>query len=225
MKIQKWVLVASVSALLVGSALVRADTGTRNQGGIADIVTKESTPSVGATKMDTTQDTGRFLSHDEIVALGGVGNYLTRPEAGKYDEKVAENQRLANMQSAGQVGVKPKPSADEGVVFFNFGKSSLSGDDKLQIAKLSDQLKKDPALRVEINGYTDSLGSDQFNQKLSEARADSVKSELISHGVKPEQITSYAYGEMEPIASNDTSAGRSVNRRAEMYVENASTTG
>jgi len=175
--------------------------------------------------MDTTADTGRFLSHDEVVARGGVGNYLTGPEAKKYDEKVAENQRLMNMQSAGQVGVKPKPSTDEGVVFFNFGKSDLSGDDKLQITKLSDQLNKDPSLRVEVNGYTDSIGSDKFNQQLSAKRADAVKKEFLGHGVKPEQITTYGYGEMEPIASNDTTAGRSVNRRAEMYVEQASTTG
>ena len=216
MKHRKWMLVTSMSAMLVGSALARADTGTDNQGNVYNFASKDSGLSTGATPTDTTDETGRFMSREAIHQRGGVGNYLTRDEAKAYNEKVAEEQRLKN-QAAGMKAEAKGP--DEGVVFFDFGKSELSKDDQKQISSMAGELKKDPSLIVEVNGYTDSVGGNQLNQNLSEHRADSVKHALISNGVKPEQITTYAYGKDEPIATNDTSAGRSVNRRAELYIE------
>jgi outer membrane protein OmpA-like peptidoglycan-associated protein len=166
-------------------------------------------------------DTGRFLDHDQTIAMGGVGNYVTRGEAKAYDQKLAEQERMRN-QLAGEKAKQPVASVspDEGVVFFGFDQAMLKPDAKEQISSIADELKKDPSLVAEVNGYTDSIGNKSYNEELSNKRADAVKGELLNQGVKPDQIRAYGFGEKEPIASNDTNQGRAVNRRAELYIEN-----
>jgi OmpA-OmpF porin, OOP family len=73
-------------------------------------------------------------------------------------------------------------------------------------------------LKVEIAGHTDSKGSNAYNQRLSDDRAGSVKTYLISQGVSPAQLVSRGYGEEQPVATNDTDAGRAQNRRVEFRV-------
>jgi len=180
------------------------------------------------TQPQSTDNTGRFLDHKSTVAMGGVGNYVTGDEAKRYDQKLAEEERLKNQVAMAEKQAPPAVSAaspDEGVVFFDTGKSTLTKDGKQEIAKLSSQLKDDPSSSIEVNGYTDDTGPNHINQKLSQARADVVQKELINNGVSISQIQTYSFGAQEPIASNDTSAGRSVNRRAELYIENGNATG
>ena len=68
---------------------------------------------------------------------------------------------------------------------------------------------------VEVAGHTDSVGSEEYNQGLSERRAESVQDYLVSKGVKAHRLSSKGYGEMRPVASNDTEEGRAENRRTE----------
>src|SRR5580765_797272 len=80
-----------------------------------------------------------------------------------------------------------------------------------------DTLKRNPSVRVEVDGHTDSVGTDAYNQKLSERRAKGVYDYLIEHGVSDSQITgSKGFGESQPIATNDTAEGRQQNRRVEL---------
>jgi outer membrane protein OmpA-like peptidoglycan-associated protein len=71
---------------------------------------------------------------------------------------------------------------------------------------------------MQVEGYTDSVGSDTFNQTLSENRANSVRAYLIAQGIDPGGITAVGFGKSNPVASNDNSAGRQQNRRVEIII-------
>ncbi len=86
------------------------------------------------------------------------------------------------------------------------------------MAKVSGILLAHPGLKLEIEGHTDSVGSDVFNQSLSERRATSVKDYLIGQGFPSASIGARGLGESLPVASNDTAAGRQQNRRVELVV-------
>lgn len=103
-------------------------------------------------------------------------------------------------------------------VLFDTGKYTLKETAREKLARLSGIVASHPGLNLQVEGYTDSTGSDAFNQKLSEQRADTVREYLISQGLNPQTITSMGYGKAYPVASNDTSSGRAMNRRVEMVV-------
>ncbi len=103
-------------------------------------------------------------------------------------------------------------------ILFSTGKYQLSQNAQLALAKMSGVIAAHPSLKLKIEGYTDSTGSPQFNLKLSGQRADEVRAFLISQGLSPDSVTSVGMGAADPVASNDTSAGRQQNRRVEIVV-------
>jgi len=107
-----------------------------------------------------------------------------------------------------------------GDVLFAFDKATLSLQAFRNVDKLAVFLKKHPNRSVLIEGYTDNVGSDAYNLDLSEKRADAVKNALVAKGVGEERITTKGYGKKYPVASNNTSDGRQLNRRVEVVVLN-----
>ena len=103
-------------------------------------------------------------------------------------------------------------------VLFATGKYDLTSPAQLALARISGIIVSHPGLNLGVEGYTDSTGSEAFNQKLSEQRADTVRNFLIQQGLNPQTITATGYGENYPVASNDTAAGRKLNRRVELVV-------
>jgi outer membrane protein OmpA-like peptidoglycan-associated protein len=103
-------------------------------------------------------------------------------------------------------------------VLFDTGKYTLKPTTQISLAKVAGILQAYPGLKVQVEGYTDSVGSDDFNQKLSENRAAAVKDFLISQGVTPANITSQGFGKSDPVADNSTATGRAQNRRVNMVV-------
>ena len=103
-------------------------------------------------------------------------------------------------------------------VLFEFGKYELKPAAREKLAKVSGILVAYPGLTIEVDGYTDNIGSDEFNQTLSEERAGAVRDYLTSQGVSSGSITSKGFGKTNPVASNDTSQGREQNRRVELVV-------
>lgn len=103
-------------------------------------------------------------------------------------------------------------------VLFQTGQYALSQDAQLKLAKLSGIIQAHPGLNLAIEGYTDTTGSADFNMKLSQQRADAVRTFLISQGLSPDTITSKGLGDANPVADNNTSAGRKLNRRVEIIV-------
>jgi outer membrane protein OmpA-like peptidoglycan-associated protein len=103
-------------------------------------------------------------------------------------------------------------------ILFASGKYELSQDANLKLARLSGVILAHPGLKLRIEGYTDSTGTEDFNLKLSGQRADTVRSFLVGQGLKPDDVTSAGMGQTNPVASNDTTAGRQQNRRVEIIV-------
>lgn len=108
-----------------------------------------------------------------------------------------------------------------GDVLFDTGKSQLKPGGARELQKLVNFLQQNPQRNVSIEGYTDSQGSDEYNQSLSERRAEAVKNELTHMGIEEQRITSKGYGEGYPVADNNTSAGRQLNRRVEIVISEA----
>lgn len=99
---------------------------------------------------------------------------------------------------------------------FDFDKATLKpGSEKvlLEIVKL---LKSSPDLKVEVQGHTDNVGGKDYNLKLSQARAETVKSFLVLHGIEADRLIPKGYGMDQPVASNDSEEGRAKNRRVEL---------
>ncbi|HEV8718173.1 MAG TPA: OmpA family protein [Candidatus Binatia bacterium] len=112
-------------------------------------------------------------------------------------------------------------------VLFEFGKADLTGDARAKVGNISEVLNNQAqGRRVSIEGHTDSIGSDAYNQKLSERRAENVASTLENGGVSAERVTAKGYGKRYPVAPNsnsdgsDNPAGRAKNRRVEVVIEN-----
>src|SRR5690349_9195211 len=87
-----------------------------------------------------------------------------------------------------------------------------------KLARISGILLAYPTLKLEVEGHTDSVGSDELNMKLSEHRASSVRDFLVQSGIVTSSIAARGFGESQPVATNDTSAGRQQNRRVELVV-------
>jgi outer membrane protein OmpA-like peptidoglycan-associated protein len=107
-------------------------------------------------------------------------------------------------------------------VLFDTGKADLKPTARERLAKVAGILIAYPDIHVEIDGYTDSTGSLEFNERLSQERADAVRSYLSSQGVGSAAITTQGFGPSQPIASNDTASGRQQNRRVELVVSGSS---
>jgi outer membrane protein OmpA-like peptidoglycan-associated protein len=103
-------------------------------------------------------------------------------------------------------------------VLFDTGKYTLKPGAKEKLAKIAGILLGHPGLQLEVDGHTDSVGSDEFNLKLSEERADVVRSYLVAQGVSQESVSAHGFGKDQPVATNETAAGRQLNRRVELVV-------
>lgn len=103
-------------------------------------------------------------------------------------------------------------------VLFDTGSYTLKPGAREKLAKISGIVLAHPGLNLQIEGHTDSVGTDEFNQQLSERRADSVRDFLAEQGVPASSITAHGFGKTQPVASNDTAEGRQRNRRVELVV-------
>lgn len=103
-------------------------------------------------------------------------------------------------------------------VLFDTGKFSLKTGAREKLAKVAGILIVYPTLAIEVGGYTDNVGGDEMNQKLSENRAGSVRDYLVDQGVKTASVTAKGFGNTSPVSSNDNASGRQENRRVELVV-------
>jgi len=103
-------------------------------------------------------------------------------------------------------------------VLFDFDQASLKPGAREKLAKVSGILLTYPTLHVNVEGHTDSIGTDEYNLKLSQRRADAVRDYLTSNGISSANVSALGLGKDGPVASNDTAAGRQQNRRVEMVV-------
>lgn len=104
-------------------------------------------------------------------------------------------------------------------ILFETGKANLTGDLKTSLAKIAGILLVFKNSQVIVEGHTDNVGSEEYNQGLSEQRAQNVMAFLIEQGVSPSRLTAIGYGLSRPIADNETKEGRAKNRRVDLIVQ------
>ncbi|MBM4246488.1 MAG: OmpA family protein [Deltaproteobacteria bacterium] len=114
----------------------------------------------------------------------------------------------------------PAPAAKKKIVLrgvnFDFDKATLQPQGKPILEEAAKILKENPSINVEVRGFTDSVGSKDYNLRLSDRRAATVKNFLVSQGVPASRLTTKGFGMADPVASNDTADGRAQNRRVEL---------
>ena len=103
-------------------------------------------------------------------------------------------------------------------VLFDTGKSSLRSLAREKLAKVAGIVSGHPGLKLDVEGHTDSVGADDYNQKLSEQRGSAVRDYLTKEGIAASSVTTKGFGETQPVASNDNAKGRQENRRVELVV-------
>ena len=103
---------------------------------------------------------------------------------------------------------------------FEYNSSALTADSQSGIQMLTDFLKRNPDLKVELAGHTDNVGSESYNQRLSADRAEVVRRALIDNGIEGLRLTAKGYGSTKPLAPNDSDEHRALNRRTEMIIIN-----
>lgn len=148
------------------------------------------------------------------AAIGGTAGALI----GKYMDRQAEEleQDLEGAEIE-RVGEGIKVTFDSGILF-GFDSSTLTSQAQSNIGSLAETLSKYEDTNILIEGHTDSQGDEQYNQKLSERRAESVAKELGRLGVKNVRMKQIGYGENQPVADNTSDDGRSQNRRVEVAI-------
>ena len=120
--------------------------------------------------------------------------------------------------------VTPPPPAGTKIAelrspYFDFNKSQLKPEGERKVGEAVTLMKQQPNMRVSVEGHTDSVGSDAYNMKLGQRRADTVKQYMVRQGIEPGRITARSFGESRPVASNKTEDGRAQNRRVEIIVQ------
>ena len=103
-------------------------------------------------------------------------------------------------------------------IFFETGKATLKPESYAELSNVLKFMEDNPSIRLEISGHTDNVGSRRVNQKLSEDRARAVVDYLVSKGIDRSRLESKGYADTQPVATNDTSEGRALNRRVEFKV-------
>jgi len=144
-------------------------------------------------------------------------------DAAQLDAANSQQQALELQRQLDVLQAKP---TDRGLVLtlgdvlFESGRAELKAGTTGNLIKLVTFLNKYPDRNVAIEGYTDSVGSENYNQGLSERRADSVRSYLVGQGIDSVRLSASGMGESDPVAGNDSAAGRQQNRRVEVIISN-----
>ncbi|TWE11015.1 outer membrane protein OmpA-like peptidoglycan-associated protein [Pseudomonas sp. AG1028] len=170
---------------------------------------------------------GAALGAIESSAWAGGGAVIGAGFAAAYCwVHGADDQQVAVVEETVMVEetVAPEPVAEavrvELDVKFDFDKAQVKSESMGDIQSLADFMKQYPQTTTVVEGHTDSVGTDAYNQKLSERRANAVREVLVNqYGVGGTRVNAVGYGESRPVADNATEEGRAINRRVEAEVE------
>ena len=166
---------------------------------------------------------GNNIGKGKNAALGAVLGGIVGGVAGgvignKMDKQAKDIKEALPGAQVERVGEGIKITLSENMVNFAFNSAELTSSAKTNLDKLATVLINNPDTNINIYGHTDNKGTAQVNQKISENRANSVKNYLISKGIASSRMITMGRGFSEPIASNDTDAGRAQNRRVEFAI-------
>ncbi len=166
---------------------------------------------------------GAALGAIESSTWAGWGAVVGAGTAAAYCWVHGEGEEVAVVMEEVPPAPEPEPAVPVRVeldVKFDFDKSKVKEESYGDIKSLADFMSQYPATSTTVEGHTDSVGTDAYNQKLSERRANAVREVLVNqYGVGGERVNAVGYGESRPVADNATSEGRAINRRVEAEVE------
>lgn len=153
-------------------------------------------------------------------ANGGIDLFRVR-----LREPAAEPAVVAAVDAAAEPEPEPaleRPKAGDSFVlrgvYFDFDRATLRPESEKELEEVVRALKRYPEIRAEVQGHTDGMGSDAYNDRLSDARAKAVRAYLIEHGINAARLEARGYGKRVPIATNETDEGRQLNRRVELKI-------
>lgn len=169
-------------------------------------------------KFASERDSARLAARTAEADAAKLEATMARSEAEAAAEKAAELRR--------QIAALEAEATDRGLVLtlgdvlFATGKSEVKVGARSNLNKLVAFLNSYPERTVQIEGHTDSVGSEESNQALSQRRAESVRAYLVQQGIAANRLTAVGLGENQPVASNDTQSGRQQNRRVVAIIDN-----
>jgi len=185
----------------------------------------------GAAKADDARVAAGQMERDQIV-LASRTREAANAKASAANSKVVADVALDQRDQANQATARVQAELDAlkatptprglvmtlGDVLFDTGRAELKSGAGRKMDQLAQFLVEHPDRRVQIDGFTDSIGTDSYNEDLSQRRADAVKTALINRGVQPSRIGTEGYGKAYPVANNTDSGGRQLNRRVEVVI-------
>jgi len=203
--------------------LDKADNAS-NTGGSASTV--DHLAYMSKQKSEIALETSKRKADEQVVSTAGIKRDKVQLEA-RTNEVDAAKQKLAIVQATSdqQEAQLKELNAKEtnrgmvvtlGDVLFSTDKSQVTSGGLHSVQKLADFLNQNQNYKVLVEGYTDSTGSTSYNQVLSEKRANTVRRSLLDDGISSDRVTMKGYGKAFPVDSNDTAAGRQLNRRVEI---------
>lgn len=208
----------SLIAFVVSALLLSACAGDPNRRTKIGAAVGAVTGAIAGKQLGDESDTNMAIGAVVGALAGaGVGRYMDNQHAELQEKLAAEQAReelyITRMSGdALRVGVASDAS-------FAVDSSELTFDAQSTFDKIANVFKDYEKTAVHVVGHTDSSGSEEYNQKLSERRASAVASYLSSQGVNSARLVTWGRGESEPIATNDTEAGRTRNRRVDIVVK------
>jgi outer membrane protein OmpA-like peptidoglycan-associated protein/Tol biopolymer transport system component len=163
--------------------------------------------------------TGKYL-----ISLPAGKNYgiaVTAPGYAFHSENFIVEESMGYREVRKDIGLNRYKAGTTIIlrnIFFDFDKATLRPESKVELDRVYTILTQNPRMKVRIAGHTDNIGSEEYNQRLSEARAKAVYDYLISRGISADRLSYIGYGESRPIDTNETSEGRQNNRRVELEI-------
>jgi outer membrane protein OmpA-like peptidoglycan-associated protein len=148
------------------------------------------------------------------AAVGGAAGAAIGRRMDRQAEELEDELPGAEVERVGE-GIQV--TFDSGILF-DFDSDALRSEARANLADLAASLSEYDGTRVLVVGHTDSRGTDEYNQGLSERRAGAARTYLMSQGISPDRIEAVGRGETEPVDSNDSDAGRQANRRVEVAI-------
>jgi outer membrane protein OmpA-like peptidoglycan-associated protein len=218
-------LATSVAALALASCTTPQPNAELQQARAA-YAAAEQDPAVASGAAGDLQTAKAYLDKANSAEAGNAEAAEVTHRAYMANQQVRIAYQRAELQRIeAQARNTPRALAASGDVYFSPGSATIAPGTHGTLDRLVAFLEQNPSQRVRIVGFTDSTGSEATNMRLSQQRADAVRTALVSRGINASRIETQGSGEASPVASNNTAHGRQMNRRAVVMVTNFAITG
>jgi len=217
-----WIILIVIAGLAIAGCATKTGTGAAIGTGAGAAVGAGVGQAIGRSTEATLLGAG----------IGALFGGLSGAAIGRYmdNQEQAMRQAIANSeaatmrrekeiaQGAHKENVQVLTVSFKSDYLFATNSATILPGAQPELQRVSDVLRQYPETTIQVSGHTDNQGSEVYNQQLSERRAQAVRDAIVGMGVDPARITVIGYGESRPIASNDTAAGRTQNRRVEVRI-------